>query len=271
MDFTLSREQRSFVESVQRLAVTEFGRPVSRADIPAGVPARYLTTLAKYGVAGIALPGHDGGQGGSLLDAVLAIEAVASVNPTAGDAVQALNFGAVQQIAHLGSAALKEQFLLPCLRGELLTAIAMTEPGAGSAVSRLSTTARRSGDEVVINGSKIFTTHGADADFFVVWVRFSPDKGGVGAVLIERDTPGFTIDSTNKFMSGEAYGALYFDDCAVTAANVLVDHDGLRAMLPVFNIERIGNASRSLAFGQAAFDLALSHARDRSQFGRALV
>src|SRR4029079_15814891 len=84
-------------------------------------------------------------------------------------------------------------------------------------------------------------------------------------------TPGFTVDGSHTFMSGERYGMLYFDDCRVPAANILLSEDGFRRMLAVFNVERLGNASRSLALGQAAFDRAVAYAGERRQFGRRLA
>src|SRR5205823_9354561 len=114
----------------------------------------------------------DGGQGGRLLDAVLVIETVAQVCPMAGDCVQALNFGAIQQVARHGSPELKQRFLAPCLRGEKLITIAMSEPEAGSAVTDLKTCGRIEGNQVVVAGRKLFTTHAEQADYFVVWLKF---------------------------------------------------------------------------------------------------
>ncbi len=102
-------------------------------------------------------------------------------------------------------------------------------------------------------------------------MRFGESSRTSGAVLVERAAPGFTIDASHRFVSGERYGMLYFDECRVPAANVLLPEDGFRKMLAVFNVERLGNAARSLALGQAAFDLALDYARERRQFGRRLA
>jgi alkylation response protein AidB-like acyl-CoA dehydrogenase len=270
VDFDLTPEQQALVASAGHLAWKEFG-PTSRThDVPGPTVRNCLPVLARSGFAGLALPEDVGGQGAGLLEAVLVIETVARINAVAGDAVQALNFGAVQQLAQLGSAGLKARYLAPCLEGKQLTAISMTEPEAGSGVSGLSTTVRHHGGNVVLDGAKIFTTHGADADFFVVWARFGSGRDEVGAVVVERGAPGLSVDASNTFLSGEPYGMLFFDQCTVPAANVLVDRDGLRAMFPVFNIERLGNAARSLAAGQAAFDLALAHVGQRRQFGKLL-
>jgi alkylation response protein AidB-like acyl-CoA dehydrogenase len=271
MDFQLSDYQRDLVAVTRDFARAKFGPHAFTWEARDVFPREYLALLAGQGLAGIAIPEADGGQGATLLDAVLAIETIAQVCPTAGDCVQALNFGAVQQLAHYGSPLLKERYLGPCLRGERVISIAMSEPDAGSAVTDLRTRARLDGDEVVLNGQKLFTTNGDHADFFVVWVKFGAGSRSAGAVVVERDAPGFTIDGSHTFMSGEHYGMLYFDDCRVPAANILLPEEGFRRMLAVFNVERLGNASRALALGQAAFDRAVAYARERQQFGRRLA
>ena len=274
MDFQLGEYHRDLVAATRELARGEFAARAYTSDEASdgnGLPREYLRTLASHGLAGITIPEEDGGQGGRLLDAVLVIETVAQICPTAGDCVQALNFGAIQQVARHGAPSLKERYLAPCLRGERLVTIAMTEPEAGSAVTDMRARGRAEDGQVVLDGQKIFTTHGGNADYFVVWVKFGDSARTAGAVLVERGTPGFTIDATHRYMSGERYGMLFFDQCHVPADNVLVPDDGFRRMLAVFNVERLGNASRSLALGQAAFDLAVDYARERRQFGRRLV
>jgi alkylation response protein AidB-like acyl-CoA dehydrogenase len=271
LDFQLSEYHQDLVRSTRELARREFGPRAFTWEARDAFPREYLAVLARHGLAGITMPEADGGQGGKLLDAVLAIETVAQVCPHAGDCVQALNFGAIQQLARHGAPALKERYLRPCLAGERLITIAMSEPEAGSAVTDLRASARREGDAVVVNGRKLFTTNAAEADTFVVWVKFGASSRTAGAVLVERGTAGFTVDSTHRFMSGEPYGMLYLDDCRVPAENVLLDEDGFGKMLAVFNVERLGNASRSLALGQAAFEMAVDYARERRQFGRRLA
>ena len=187
MNFTPSAEQEALIASASALTRAHFGVPAGRRDIPAHVSAAELAPFARNGFAGIALAAAEGGQGGS---------PGCCARYRSGDAGQphrrrrdpALNFGAIQQLAHLGTADLKARYLRPCLEGKLLTAIAMTESEAGSAVSSLKSTARLDGSNVILNGAKIFTTHGADADFMVVWVRFSDDRSALGAVVVERGT-----------------------------------------------------------------------------------
>jgi alkylation response protein AidB-like acyl-CoA dehydrogenase len=266
MDFQLSDFHKELTATARELARDR--RVAGETD---GIPRDYLRLLAERGFAGISIPEADGGQGGSLLDAVLVIEAMAEESHVAGDAIQALNFGAIQQLAHLGSDHIKQEFLRPLLAGERLVSIAMSEPEAGSAVTDLRSRATIDGDRVTIRGQKLFTTNPESADLFVVWVRFGESHRSAGAVVVERGTAGFEIDHSHRFMSGERYGMLYFDDMKVPVENVLVSEDGFRKMLSVFNVERLGNSARSLALGQAAFDLAVAYAKERQQFSRRLM
>ena len=269
MDFRLTPDQEDLLGIVHRIGRERF-RP--RGFLPSGVGLRRsLADLAGYGLGGLSLGEDLGGQGGSLMDAVLVIEAISQYSASAGDAAQALNFGPVQQLAHYGSEHQKARFLRPCLQGTALISIAMTEPGAGSAVSELRTSARRDADGVVLSGQKTFSSNGALADYFLVWARFEDGPDGIGAVIVSRDADRLTVDDSRSFMTGERYAQLFLDDCRLPTENVLLDRDGFRRMFRVFNIERLGNASRSLAYGQAAFDRALDHVTQREQFGRRLA
>jgi alkylation response protein AidB-like acyl-CoA dehydrogenase len=272
MDFQLSDFQRDLVRLAGDLAAAHLPAWTDRpADETESLSRDFLRVLSAHGFAGITMPEADGGQGGQLLDAVLVIEAMARQSAVAGDCVQALNFGAIQQLAHLGSPEIRQRVLSRCLRGEAVVTIAMTEPEAGSAVTDLRSRGRVEDDHVVVTGQKLFTTNAEYADYFVVWVNFGATSRTAGAVVVERDTPGFAIDTSHRFMSGDRYGMLFLDEARIPAANILVQEDGFRRMLAVFNVERLGNAARSLALGQAAFDLAVDYARQRRQFGRRLA
>lgn len=269
MDFQLSEFQQELIKTARELAQDRRVRAATHEQD--GLPKEYLRLLAERGFAGIAMREEDGGQGGSLLDAVLVIEAMAYESAVAGDSIQALNFGAIQQLAQHGSTHIKDRFLAPALRGEQVATIAMTEPEAGSAVTELQSRARTDGDWVTLQGQKVFTGHPATADIFVVWVRFGESHRTAGALVVERGTPGFEIDASHRFMSGDRYGMLYFDNARVPLENILVHEDGFRKMLSVFNVERLGNSARALALGQAALDRAVAYVKERRQFGRRLV
>jgi alkylation response protein AidB-like acyl-CoA dehydrogenase len=116
----------------------------------------------------------------------------------------------------------------------------------------------------------VFSTNSPEARAFLVYVRFGPGVGGIGSVVVDRGTPGLTIAPPSDFMNGEQWSQLYFDDCRVPAANVVLGPGGFKKQISGFNVERLGNASRALALGELAFSLARRHALEREQFGRPL-
>jgi hypothetical protein len=137
-------------------------------------------------------------------------------------------------------------------------------------VTELTTSARAEGDGFVLDGTKVFSTHSPHASLFLVYVRFGPGLEGIGSVLVERGTPGFRMGAPSAFMSGEQWCQLYFEGCRIPAANVLLGAGGFKKQMAGFNVERLGNAARSLALGRYAFDLAREHVLLRRQFGKPL-
>jgi alkylation response protein AidB-like acyl-CoA dehydrogenase len=271
MDFTLSEGQRLFTEAVRGFARTRLAAgALTRAHDPR-FPFDVAQLAADQGLLGITLPEADGGQGGSLLDAVIAIEQVALVCPRSADVIQAGNFGPIRTLAEYANSTQKKRFLPDLLSGRAVISLGMSEPEAGSAVTDLTTAAKPDGGAYVLNGSKVFSTHSPDAALFLVYVRFGPGVDGIGSVVVERGTPGFTIGKPSAFMSGEEWCQLYFENCRIPAENILLGPGGFKKQIAGFNVERIGNAARSLALGRHAFNLARDHAAVRKQFGRPLA
>lgn len=270
VDFRLTDEQEAFVASVRAFAQDKLAAGAHQLAHNQGYPWHLAKLFAQNNLLGITLSEHDGGQGGSLMDAVLAIQEIALASPRAADVVQAGSFGAIRTLAEYGSPEQKARYLPGLLTGEELIGLGMSEAGAGSAVTQLETTARPEGQAVVINGSKIFSSHSPDATVFLVYVRFGPGTGGIGSVIVERDTPGFTVGAPHAYMSGDEWAELHFEDCRVPAENVLLGPGGFKKQISGFNVERIGNAARSVALGRYAFSLAREHATTREQFGKLL-
>ncbi|WP_043422449.1 acyl-CoA dehydrogenase family protein [Cupriavidus basilensis] len=270
MDFKLTPEQAEFERAVTRFAEHELrAGAVARAhtdDYPWDVARK----MGEQGLLGITLAEADGGQGGSLMDAIIAIQAVAAVCPRSADVIQAGNFGAIRVLAEYGSPAQKEKWLRRLLAGEALISVGMTEPEAGSAVTELRTTATPDGDDFLINGTKVFTTHGPHADLILAYVRFGPGVGGIGSVLIDTKLPGVRIGQRSKFMSGEEWAQIYFEDVRIPASDVLLGEGGFKKQIAGFNVERMGNTARSLALGRYAYQVARDWAMQRKQFGRLL-
>ena len=270
LNFEFTEEQNLFAESVRRFAEANLAKDaLKRAHMP-GFPADIAPLMASQGLLGITIPEKDGGQGGTLMDAVIAIEQIASVCPRSADVIQAGNFGPIRTFAEYATPDQKQRFLSGLLSGTSVISLGMTEPEAGSAATELRTTATTEGDDVIVNGTKIFSTHSPDASVFLIYVRFGPGVDGIGSVLVERGTPGFTVGQPSAFMSGEEWCQLYFENCRIPAKNVLLGPGGFKRQIAGFNVERIGNSARSLALGRYAFNLAREYATVRKQFGRPL-
>jgi len=270
VNFELAEEQQIFFDSVRKYALNELADGALQRAHADAYPWDVARKFADFGLLGITIPEDKGGNGGTLTDAVLAIQAVASVCPRSADVVQAGNFGAIRTFAEYATAEQRERFLPGLLDGSAIMSVGMTEADAGSAVTELRTSAKQEGDEYVVNGGKVFGTNSSDANVFLVYVRFGPGVDGIGSVLIEKGTPGFEIGNRSAFMNGEHWAPLYFEDCRIPANNVLLGPGGFKKQIAGFNVERLGNASRAIAVGQHAFELATEHAKTREQFGRPL-
>ena len=271
MDFSLSEEQRAFRDSVRGFAQKHLAAgAVARAHDPAH-PFDVARQMARQGLLGITMPEADGGQGGTLMDAVLAIEAVASACPRSADVVQAGNFGPVRVLAEFGTPAHKSKYLKPILAGEAVMCLGMSEPEAGSAVTDLKTAATADGDGYRVSGSKVFSTHGPYASVILAYVRYGPGVDGIGSVLIEPGWKGVSFGQRSRFMSGEEWVQIYFEDVRVPRENVLLGPGGFKKQIAGFNVERIGNTARSLALARYCYEAAREWALARRQFGRPLA
>jgi alkylation response protein AidB-like acyl-CoA dehydrogenase len=271
MDFELDGDQKLLQETVRSFALNELAPDKVQRAHAGAYPWDVAKKLGEMGLLGLTIPVEKGGMGGTVVDAIIAIQAVAEGCPRSADVVQAGNFGAIRTFAEYATDDQRERFLPRLLAGESIMSVAMTEPDAGSAVTELTTSARADGDDFLINGSKVFGTNSDDAEVFLVYVRYGPGVGGIGSVLVERDAPGLTIGEPSAFMNGESWSQLYFDDCRVPATNVLLGPGGFKQQISGFNVERLGNSARAVAVGRHAFVEARDHALERHQFGRPLA
>ena len=268
MNFEFTDEQKLFADSVRRFAVAHLEKDALTRAHNSGFPFDVAKLMSAQGLMGITIPEADGGVGGTLMDAVIAIEQIAAVCPRSADVVQFGNFGPIRTFAEYATSAQKARWLPQLLTGEMVMSLGMTEPDAGSSVTELVTSARPDGSHYTINGTKVFSTFSPDAAIFLIYVRYGPGLEGIGSVIVERGTPGFTIGAPSMFMSGEQWCELHFESCRVPAENVLLGPGGFKKQISSFNVERIGNAARALALGRYAFNMARDYASTREQFGR---
>jgi len=271
MDFRLTEEQRAFRESVRRFAADHLAAGAVARAHDEGFPWDVARLMAENGLFGIMLPEEEGGQGGTLMDAVLAAEAIAEVCPRSADVLQAGNFGAFRTLAEYATREQKERWFAPLLAGKAICAVGMTEPEAGSALTDLRSTCRPDGNGYRLTGGKVFTSNSDDASLFLVYCRFGPGTEGIGSVILERGMEGFTLGEKRRFLNGETSRPLHFDNVFIPPSHVLLKEGGFRRQIAGFNVERVGNAARSRAVGECAFRLAKEHAETRVQFGRRLM
>ena len=268
MDFNLTEEQITFQNSVRNLADKYLKKDNLRRAHDPLFPKDIAKLFSNNGLMGITLPEKDGGQGGNLMDAVLAIEQVALICPRSADVIQAGSFGPIRTFAEYATDYQKEKYLKKLLNGEMVIGLGMTEPNAGSAVTDLTTKAVQDGKGFRVSGSKVFTSNSPDADIFLIYVRYHEGINGIGSVIMDTSMPGFSKGKSSKYTNGEEWCALYFDNVYIAEENVLLGPGGFKKQISGFNAERIGNSARSLALGEFAFNVAKEYAVTREQFGK---
>jgi len=273
MDFQLSPEQRDLQDLVRTIAQEKVKPLATHWDRTHAFPWESIHALAGAGVLGLTIPQRYGGVGRSWFEAVLAIEEIARACYQTAMAVLGELGVQTQTIVHYGSDAQKERYLPAVARGELICAICMTEPDAGSDVGSIETRATEVSDGYVLNGSKVLISRADVAGLFLTFVRFGETTGsrGVGAVLIDRDTPGLEVGLGEETLGGELLFPVYFRDVHLPPAAVLVKEHGFRKLMSAFNGQRCLNAAISLGQAQGAFEEALSYVQTRRQFGQRLA
>jgi acyl-CoA dehydrogenase len=240
------------------------------------IPRELHRVAGDLGLIGVAFPEEVGGGGGDLLDSLALQEAMFDAGASSGLMAGLFTAGiALPHIAASGDTDLVDRFVRPTLAGELIGSLAITEPGGGSDVARLRTTAVRDGDHYVVNGSKTFITSGVRADFVTTAVRTGgPGHGGISLLVVEKGTPGFTVDRGLRKMGWHCSDTaeLSYVDCRVPAANLVGEESsGFGQIADQFVVERIALAVHGYGIAARSLDLAAAYARERETFGRPLV
>jgi acyl-CoA dehydrogenase len=240
------------------------------------IPRELHRTAGDLGLIGVAFPEEVGGGGGDLLDSLALQEAMFDAGASSGLMAGLFTAGiALPHIAASGDTDLVDRFVRPTLAGRLIGSLAITEPGGGSDVARLRTTAVRDGDHYVVNGAKTFITSGVRADFVTTAVRTGgPGHGGISLLVVEKGTPGFTVDRGLRKMGWHCSDTaeLSYVDCRVPAANLVGEEgSGFGQIADQFVVERIALAVHGYGIAARSLDLAAAYARERETFGRPLV
>lgn len=236
--------------------------------------AEMIRHSVELGLAGLTIPAEFGGRGFGAVEFSLAVEEACRAMKSwmAGDVLFATTCTGPSVIMMSDNDAAAARYLPLIASGEKTAAIALTEPKHGSAVTDIETTAEVRGDAVVINGSKRFITGAPIYDVYVTFVRLEdiPGMGGVGAVVVEKGAPGFTLGQGPEYMGsrGSPHGELFFEDCTVPRENLLMGPGSFARLMQAFNMERLYIASMCVGLAHGAFDEALAYSNDREQFGK---
>jgi len=277
MDFKLTTEQLELQKVARDFAQKELTALADEMEESANpVPEDVLKKIGDLGFLGINTPTEFGGLGLSNLDAIIVLEEFGKISSAVGWPVFEANAGPVKVIEHFGSDALKKRVIPKVCKGEMVVAVSMSEPNAGTGLTDLTTKAEIKGDKIVINGTKRWCSGAGHSDGYVVYARMSdaPAAKGIGAVFVDIDTPGLTFGNSESLMGwrGIPSADIYFDNVEVPIDNLLVEpEDGFKKLMETFDLERCGNATMALSQAAAALDYVKEYVQEREQFGKQLV
>lgn len=277
MDFELTEEHSIFKEAIRGFAQEEIAPLVDEAEETNIFPKQLFKKMGSLGFLCPRYPVELGGGGGDkIMDCIMA-EELNKVNAGIAASLMVQAGLSTQPIYRYGSEEQKEKFLIPAIKGEKIAAFALTEPNSGSDAASIKTRAVRDGDYYLINGTKIFITNGPICDFATVAAYTDPSKRGEGINLfvVEKGTPGFSVSRKLDKVGNRSIetGELVFEDCRVPAENMIGDKEGggFDMIADTLTQGRITYGSRCTGTAQAAYDLTVSYARERVQFGRPII
>ncbi|MFN8525789.1 MAG: acyl-CoA dehydrogenase family protein [Chloroflexota bacterium] len=272
MDFSFSDQQLAIKQMVAEFARGELVAGAFKEETEDEYFGRYRK-LGAQGLLGLTAPTEYGGGGLSFFDALLAVEEMSRFDPRSASEMHTNGTGTASHLWVLGTHAQKERWLRPICEGKIRCAIAMTEPEAGSAATEMTTTATEDGDHYVLNGGKIFISGGHHADVFITYARFGtdPSSKSIGALVLEKGTPGFSILRNDVNMAGELQAQLTFDNCRVPRENVLVTGNAFGRLIRIYNRNRLSGMAQAVGMAQASLDDCVAYVNVRRQFGRELA
>jgi acyl-CoA dehydrogenase len=275
LDFTMTDDRRMLVDTVRKFVENEV-RPLEQeveelAKIPEDKLRALRSKAQSLGLFAMNMPAEVGGGGLSMVDICLVEEELGKTS----DALIRRTFGQVYPMLMACRGEQRERYLLPTVRGDLICAMAITEPGAGSDAASISTTARMDGNEWVIDGTKHFISDGDIADYVIVMALTDKEKrarGGITLLLVDKGTPGFSVARRQPMMGHRGYGhaELAFENCRIPAGNVLGEvGQGFKLIMESVSAVRLAHiGARCVGMARRVLELMRRHANDRRQFGK---
>ena len=273
---SLSPSQLSLQAAARELSESEFRPCAAEVDRTEEYPWEGIGKLNNAGFMGMTIPRKYGGKGSSYQDAVVVIEEIARCCSTMGRISVEANMGAIGAIMHFGT---EEQKILAaeCVLTGDKPAICITEPGAGSAATEMTTTAVKKGKHYIVNGKKHWITGGGVSRLHLVFARLFEDgvsQGIAGFIALRDQTPGLVIGAREPAMGvrGIPETEVFFEDMEIPEDMIVIPPEGIKrgfaGLMNAYNAQRVGAGTVALGIAQGAFEEALSYARKREQFGR---
>ena len=275
IDFTLTSEQELIQKTAREFAQEHLAPGVIERDDKAEFPTGQIKMMGELGFMGMMVPEEWGGAGFDTITFVIAMEEIAAVELATSTIMSVNNSLVCQLFTDYGTHDQKEKYLKPLANGDMLGAYSLSEPQSGSDASNMRTFAKKDGDYYVINGTKNWVTNGITSDIVVLFCLTEKAIGykGITAFVIEKGTPGLSTGKKEDKLGIRASDTcdLYFENCRIPAENRIGEEgQGFKIAMKALGGGRIGIAAQALGLARAALEAAVSYAKERKQFGKAI-
>jgi len=268
-----SEEQEMLRDMVRKVADEQVRPLVADMEETKRFPNELVDVFGDLGLLQMWVPEDYGGPGGDLTSVCIAKEEIGKVSLAASTLCANNSIGLILPLLHFGSEAQKQRYLPEAAKGRTISAVAITEPEAGSDVSAIRTTARRDGNSYVINGQKSWITWAAQAHYMLLFARTAEGRGhdGISVFIVDTKSPGLKIGRKETKMGrhGSPTYQVFFENMRIDADCLLGEEgNGFKACMKILDLNRPSVAASSLGLAQAAMDESISYAKDRKQFGK---
>lgn len=276
MKFELTDEQKMLQSMVRDFAVNEVEPTAAERDEEERFDREIFDKMAELGLTGIPWPEEYGGSGMDYVSYVIAVEELSRVCASTGVTLSAHVSLASWPIYKYGTEEQKQKYLRRLAEGSAIGAFALSEPGAGSDVASMKMTAKKDGDDYVLNGNKVWITNGGVADIYVVFAKTDPDAKhrGISAFIVEKGTEGFSFGKKEKKLGirSSPTTELIFENCRIPKENLLGEEgEGFKIAMTTLDGGRSGIAAQAVGIAQGALDAAIAYAKEREQFGKPIA
>ncbi|MXQ53002.1 acyl-CoA dehydrogenase [Shimazuella alba] len=276
MELTWTTKQKMMQKLVRQFAEKHIQPHISNMEETETFPLELMEEMSKLGFMGIPIPTNLGGVGADFISYIIALEEISRVSATVGVILAVHTSVATMPILNYGNEKQKIKYVNDLCRGRKIGAFALTEPQAGSDVSKIQTRAVREKDRYVLTGNKVFITNSEVAEVYIVFAVTDPSMGtrGISAFIVEKDTPGFTFGKKEKKMglNGSSTGELIFDQAKIPVSQLLGKEDqGYEIALAHLAGGRIGIGAQALGIAKSALEHSVQYVKHRQQFGKPLA